>query len=148
MGEGVTLRAQIDNRTTAGQPMTLGAKADWLICKEVCIPGGASLSLDVPTGPAARPDPTWGPRIDTVRSTLPQPLAGWTIRAAPTDRNIVIDVTPPAGTPAPTRIDFIPETPDGLSPCLIPGSRSRRGNGAVSAMQPPLRAMTRRPAPR
>lgn len=98
----------------AGQSLTLAAKADWLICKEVCIPGGATLTLDVPTGPAARPDPTWTSRIDAARSALPQPLVGWTVRAAPTDRHIVIDFVQPAGAPVPTRIDFIPETPDAV----------------------------------
>ncbi|MEM6457980.1 MAG: protein-disulfide reductase DsbD domain-containing protein [Planctomycetota bacterium] len=35
-------------RGFSGESVTLLARADWLVCKETCIPGGADLSLTVP----------------------------------------------------------------------------------------------------
>jgi thiol:disulfide interchange protein len=40
---------------TAGQSVQLKARADWLICKDVCIPGGADLQLALPVRSAAAP---------------------------------------------------------------------------------------------
>ena len=37
----------------AGTPVTLNAKAEWLECKDVCIPGGADLSLTLPVKAAS-----------------------------------------------------------------------------------------------
>jgi thiol:disulfide interchange protein DsbD len=41
----------------AGQSMLLKARADWLICKDVCIPGGADLRLVLPVRGDAAPSP-------------------------------------------------------------------------------------------
>ncbi len=35
-----------------GEPLTLGAKVDYLICEKICIPYTAELALDLPAGPA------------------------------------------------------------------------------------------------
>jgi len=40
---------------TAGTSVQLKARADWLICKDVCIPGGADLQLTLPVHSAAVP---------------------------------------------------------------------------------------------
>jgi len=59
-----------------GDTAVLAADASWLACAEICIPGGASLSLKLPiaTGPAA-PDPAAAPLFAAVRRTLPIPAA-------------------------------------------------------------------------
>ena len=36
-----------------GQTLSIRARADWLICKDVCIPGGADLQLSLPVRPEA-----------------------------------------------------------------------------------------------
>ncbi len=55
----------------------LQAKAKWLVCKDVCIPGGADLSLQLPVAPSASVDPDWGPSFATARSELPIPARDW-----------------------------------------------------------------------
>ena len=48
------MRLTLPATWAAGQTsVTLRAKAAWLICREVCIPGEASLSLDLPFRPPA-----------------------------------------------------------------------------------------------
>ena len=42
-----------------GQTVTLKAAADWLVCKDVCVPEDATLTLDMPViGRADRPAPS------------------------------------------------------------------------------------------
>src|SRR5512141_2261573 len=40
-----------------GTPVTIKAKAEWLVCREQCIPGEANLDLDLTTAAASEPDP-------------------------------------------------------------------------------------------
>ncbi len=43
----------------AGLAVPLTVKASWLVCREECIPGNATLTLQLPTGTQAVPDPAW-----------------------------------------------------------------------------------------
>jgi thiol:disulfide interchange protein len=57
-----------------GETATLKAQASFLVCKDVCVPADASLTLALPVaaGPAAA-DPTWGPRIAAALAAAPRP---------------------------------------------------------------------------
>ena len=62
----------------AGTPLTLAAKADWLVCSDVCIPESADLQLKIPAAAqAGGPDPADSPLFTAARSELPsaQPAA-------------------------------------------------------------------------
>ncbi len=68
----------------AGLPVTLRAKAEWLMCKDVCMPGEAEVSLTLtPTAPGAMTtanvtDSTEGEALLATLETLPKPLPeGW-----------------------------------------------------------------------
>ena len=59
-----------------GQALALSAKASWLVCKDVCIPGSATLALELPVvrdKPVA--DARWTALFANARAQLPQPLA-------------------------------------------------------------------------
>src|SRR6202521_5611228 len=62
----------------AGAPLTLAAKASWLVCSDVCIPEGADLQLKMPlSAQAGGLDPAESPLFTAARSDLPsaQPAA-------------------------------------------------------------------------
>jgi thiol:disulfide interchange protein DsbD len=62
----------------AGTPVTLAAKASWLVCSDVCIPEGADLQLTMPAGAQAGGiDPKESSLFSAARSELPsaQPAA-------------------------------------------------------------------------
>jgi thiol:disulfide interchange protein len=68
----------------AGTPVTLRAKVEWLMCKDVCIPGDATVSLTLtPTAPDALgtanvTDSPAGEALLATLEALPQPLpASW-----------------------------------------------------------------------
>ena len=65
-------------RTAETQPATIRAEAKWLVCADICIPGGAQLELTLPQSEIATADPVWSPRFDEARARLPQgePLPG------------------------------------------------------------------------
>ena len=56
------------------QAVRLEAEASWLVCADICIPGSAELSLNLPiTARAASPDPTTAPLFAAARARLPVP---------------------------------------------------------------------------
>lgn len=98
----------------AGNPLPLKAKADWLICKDLCQPGGTTLTLDVPTaaGPPASHD-QWAAPIAAARAALPTESGGWNAKTSVTERHIVIDATPPESDRAGIEtLSFFPDTPE------------------------------------
>lgn len=57
-----------------GDTAVLAAEASWLACADICIPGGAKLSLSLPVAAApVAPDPTAAALFATVRQRLPLP---------------------------------------------------------------------------
>jgi len=98
----------------AGTPLPVEAKAEWLICKETCIPGGATLSLSLPTaaGPA-KPDPALTAAFARTRAALPRPGDGWTVTFGVTDSHIVLDAMPAPGMNVPASgLQFFPDVPE------------------------------------
>src|SRR6204780_661939 len=56
----------------AGTPVSLAAKASWLVCSDVCIPEGANLQLSLPvSAQAGGLDPATSALFTTARSELP-----------------------------------------------------------------------------
>ncbi len=68
-----------------GQRETIAAKVDWLVCREVCIPGKANLTLDISVSPSkvdANADVL--ALFERLGKTMPQPLpALWQVTFAP-----------------------------------------------------------------
>ena len=56
-----------------GQTVTLKAAADWLVCKDVCVPEDATLALDVPVTSAPTTNPLAGKAITDTLAAAPKP---------------------------------------------------------------------------
>ena len=56
---------------TPGRAVRISALVNWLVCKDVCLPAHAEVSVTVPP---RRPDPDAAPRFEAARSRLPRPL--------------------------------------------------------------------------
>ncbi len=79
----------------AGRTATLKAKAEWLMCKEVCQPGEAELKLELPAKRAPpNKDPVWAPLIAEARRRLPQNLPEWSLSASRTAGRIGLEIKP------------------------------------------------------
>ncbi len=114
----------------AGGEIDLTARADWLMCEEICVPGGAdvSLRLSVAAAPPA-PDAAWGEKIRAVVAALPRADPAWTARAERTGKVLTLTLTPAAGGAGePKDVHFFTE--DGLAAYDQPQSAKRAPDGS------------------
>jgi len=86
----------------AGPLLQVSAQADWLVCKDVCIPESAPVGFTLPVAPiAVQPDARTAPLFAAARAALPAALAGWTIAARVTGTQLQIALRAPDGAAAP-----------------------------------------------
>jgi thiol:disulfide interchange protein DsbD len=114
----------------SGREVTVKARADWLVCKETCIPEGADLALTLPVANKAEPDPRWGKPLAEARASLPRPLAGWQASAEGKGATIALKLIPPAGAADPGEVRFFAYAIDRIEPSS-PQKLARDGNGYV-----------------
>jgi thiol:disulfide interchange protein DsbD len=113
-----------------GTDLALAARADWLVCKETCIPEGADLTLALPVATGAAPHPRWGGPIDATLAALPQPLAGWSVSARGEGQHVRLELVPPAGAADPGKVHFFP-LDEGRIEASAPQALARDGAGYV-----------------
>jgi len=81
-------------RLKAGEKADLSATVNWLVCRDICVPGHATLDLAIPvgTGSPAPPSPSH-PLFAKARSDLPRPAPkAWKLKASLDRRQFVLDV--------------------------------------------------------
>jgi DsbC/DsbD-like thiol-disulfide interchange protein len=81
-GEQILLPVSIDVPAAAkhGMQARLAVDAKWLVCREECVPGKATLKLNLPIAAQAAPDKRWSKIFADARSMQPQP-ATWSADA-------------------------------------------------------------------
>ena len=121
------LELKVPHTLGLGANVTLAARAEWLVCKEVCIPEGVDLALSMPVAAGASQDPRWGPRIAAAQAALPKALAGWQASASGSGASLKLTLTPPAGAADPGTIRFFPYVADKIDPS---GPQPMTRNGA------------------
>jgi thiol:disulfide interchange protein/DsbC/DsbD-like thiol-disulfide interchange protein len=114
----------------SGRDVTLTARADWLVCKEICIPEGADLTLTLPVANVAPPDPRWSKPIAAQQAALPRPLSGWQASAEARGKTIALKFVPTAGAADPGELRFFSNAIDRIEPSA-PQPLTREGNGYV-----------------
>jgi thiol:disulfide interchange protein DsbD len=93
----------------AGAPVTLRAKADWLVCKDVCLPAVADLVLELPvSGTPAPVDGRWAAAFTAAREALPKTAPGDGIAAYQADGTLTLRVSP-AAAPDARALAFFPD---------------------------------------
>ena len=100
----VTLHVPRD--AAIGSTVSLPARADWLVCRETCIPEGADLTLALPVAATVAPQSSAARAIEQARAALPQPLEGWTVAARGEGSKIALALTPAAGNADPGTLRF------------------------------------------
>ena len=89
---------QTPKKLKAGQTVTLKAKAEWLVCSDVCIPENAELEISLPVlGSAPLPDARWAKAFADARAALPGTMRGWTTSATIENNQATLLLTPPPG---------------------------------------------------
>lgn len=81
-----------------GAPVTLSAKAWWLVCEVNCIPEEGELAITLPVAAHDDADPRGAAPIAAARARLPQPApAGWSFAATPAPEGVALRIVAPAG---------------------------------------------------
>jgi thiol:disulfide interchange protein DsbD len=86
----------VASRTPAGKPLALRAQVSWLVCAEVCIPGKASLALDLPVTAEDPAATRWRSEIEAARQQVPVADSSWSARAEAGADAVVLTVQGPA----------------------------------------------------
>jgi thiol:disulfide interchange protein DsbD len=91
-------------------PAELAATVKYVVCREICIPGKADLTLSVPLyGQAAAQPSPWRELFQATRVQIPtSPPKDWKVSAVPTDKNFVLSVEAPD---EPNTVMFFPLEP-------------------------------------
>ncbi|MEP7155441.1 MAG: protein-disulfide reductase DsbD domain-containing protein [Betaproteobacteria bacterium] len=89
-----------------GKKIELKAKAEWLVCSDVCIPESADLAITLPaTSTPPLPGKQWAAQFATAQAAIPVAVPDWKISTTVADGKLVIDLSPPA-----TKVN--PDIPD------------------------------------
>lgn len=92
----VLLMASIEPPATLspGSAVTLAAEARWLVCREICLPERAHLTLSLPVEKQLpKEDPAWHELFQRTRALLPKPLpGGWKASAVAEKDDFVLTV--------------------------------------------------------
>jgi thiol:disulfide interchange protein len=83
-----------------GSTLVLRAQANWLVCKDVCIPEGGELSLQLPVvSKEVMPGSTAHlPTFDQLQAAAPQALQGWTTRLQHAGSELLLTLEAPASS--------------------------------------------------
>jgi thiol:disulfide interchange protein DsbD len=131
----------------AGDTVTLKAAVDWLVCKDVCVPEDATLTLPLKIGPAAI-DPALTKDFATARSLMPV-ASPWTLTYSLGKTLDLYAAAPALAAAHPVKASFFPEktdvvdgdakqtldfTKDGLILHLAPASKVTKVGGALTGV--------------
>jgi thiol:disulfide interchange protein DsbD len=87
----------------AGTSAHLAVEARWLVCREECVPGKATLTLDLPIATSASADSRWAKAFAAAHAALPV-ASTWTGQARLTGDSIDVVITG-ADLPGPEQTD-------------------------------------------
>jgi thiol:disulfide interchange protein/DsbC/DsbD-like thiol-disulfide interchange protein len=119
-----------------GSVVELGARADWLICKDVCIPGGADLKLALLVDRSAAPTHR-AVQFDSTRKLIPGKAELAQVAATIQDNRIRLGFVPAQGKPA-AKVEFFPLEEQRIEPAAAQVLQTEGSGSALflRALQP------------
>ena len=126
----VVLLVDLTPPANAARTAAITARAEWLVCKDVCIPEKGDLDLALPVSAQEGAfDPSGQLAIERSRKSLPVEPAGWKFTSAVEGKTLVVYLAPPpGGRKAPAKATFFPER-ENLIETAAPQVLSRDGGG-------------------
>lgn len=105
----VLLSTITPSANAAPGPVTLTAKADWLVCEDICIPEKATLRLALPVASSAsEAKPANASLFDKARANLPVDAKGWRAESSIAGNLLTLRLVPPPEVMAPATVTFFP----------------------------------------
>jgi thiol:disulfide interchange protein DsbD len=115
----------------------LRAKADWLVCSDVCIPESAELALTLPmTSAAPEIDPRWEPAFSRAAQAVPKTVALAGAQATMAGDKIVINLPAKSVSGALGEVEFFPYADDLIANAGKQLLNSNSGSGLITLSVP------------
>lgn len=102
------LLTDITAPANASGSVTLKAKGDWLVCKDICIPEGGSFSLTLPVSAEPGPKSSWASVFKLTRDALPRKIEGWNASSEVQGKNLIVSLQAAGKAPPPEKAFFYP----------------------------------------
>ncbi len=121
----------------SGDSLRLQLKAEWLVCKEVCIPESGEFTLDLPVQAATA---AHGALFEAARAAHPQAVPGASASARVVGDELVVEAS---GLPAAWQgraIDFLPETAGVINNAATPRTEWQGGRWMAHVALDPQRS--------
>ena len=124
---------QVPSNAAAGTSITLKGKAEWLVCKDVCIPEDGDVSITLPVIPSGTAGTTSAEnaatksRFANADASKPVALTGWSGKANVSGRDLLLEITPAAGAVALSKFDVFPEPEQINDPAVQRVYRTKTG---------------------
>ena len=100
-----------------GAAASIKAHAEWLVCKDICVPEKGDLDLALPVSKAEpKKNPMFQAHIDRARNQLPLDVAGWKSEASMSAQSLGVRLTAPEGASPPAKAHFFPERESLIEP--------------------------------
>jgi thiol:disulfide interchange protein len=119
----------------AGGTVDISAKADWLVCKDVCIPENGQLNLKLPVRDEAPAKSIWASAFAGTRAALPVSAQGWTFAAGVQGKNVVVTMTPEKGASHQPKDVFFYPYQEGVMENALPQQVKSEGGKLVLTAQ-------------
>jgi len=129
---------QVPASARIGATARFAVRADWLVCNDVCIPGGANLSLQLPVRAAAELRPTVeADAFAAARRRVPAPVSLEDARASIDGSRVRLEFSGPYATPQ--ALEFFPMEADRIVAAAeqVLSVRGRRVSLELRAASPP-----------
>ena len=103
--------------SAAAGSVPIKARAEWLVCKDICIPEKGELDMVLAVSPAQpATNPRWQAHIERARNQLPVDIDGWKYESALRGGMLVVRMTAPEGAAPPAKAAFFPEREGVIEP--------------------------------
>jgi thiol:disulfide interchange protein/DsbC/DsbD-like thiol-disulfide interchange protein len=113
-----------------GSSVTIKGKAEWLVCKDVCIPEDGDVAITLPVANTAIASSA-NAKFATSDAAIPKPLAGWSGEARVNGREMWIALKPAANTPTLAKFDVFPEVEQITEPAVQKVYATPEGYGVM-----------------
>lgn len=113
----------------------------WLVCKEECLPGEASVAISVPVTSSSGSPSRYAHVFESAFNAIPRPLDKVSIAVEEQDDRVILAIIPLEGRPLPASVTFFPEEPKIISNAA-PQSSSKEGDILkISLLRDPSRTL-------
>lgn len=124
---------QVPETVQPGTTASITAKAKWLACEKICIPGEAELSLVLPvTLNPPLPNTALAEKWSFFQNRLPVDSLGWTVEALHNAETLYLTLTPPEEFHSLTSVYFYPKDADLIDHAAKQSLRSADGHYILS----------------